>query len=231
VGPVRKVGPMTRYELALPRWYATWTFPHDRRTGKPKVVLGRNGKYRAVKHRRVWDVLLLNARPGSYHQRAAAVREVINATVAAAQAAGLADVDDAEHLTVRLVWAADHNTRTEAHNLHGLVKPIVDALARGRKDLPGLRIVADDTDYQVTTLPPYIRRPQDGGNDPGSEYDGREGLFVEVLVRHRRTSPQIASPVTGSPGHQDAGPDPLAALLGRRITPLRASATPSGVHG
>lgn len=222
---------VTRYELALPRWYATWTFPHDRRTGKPKVVLGRNGKYRAIKHRRVWDVLLLNSRPGSYHQRAAAVREVITATVAAAQAAGLADVADAEHLTVRLVWAADHNTRTEAHNLHGLVKPIVDALARGRKDLPGLRIVADDTDYQVTTLPPYIRRPKDAGNYPDHEYDNREGLFAEVLVRHARTSPQIASPVTGSPGHGAAPIDPLSAVLARRTGHLRASATPTGVHG
>lgn len=210
---------LTSYELVLPRWYAIWTFPHDRTTRQPKVVIDkRTGRARAVKHRRVWDVLWLNARPAHWRMRQRAVQEVIAATIAAAKVAGLDQVTDAEHLTLRLVWAADWNTPADADNMNLLVKSMRDALARGKAKTPGLRIVPDDTDDLVTTLAPYIHRPRDRGNALGAAYDGREGLFLEVYVRHRSEPLNEPTPVSGVHGHPVAPQDPSAADVAAATT-------------
>lgn len=135
--------------LHLPRWDQAWEVA-TRRGGWPKV----NPKTRKViKRRKVWDALRGNSRNAHYAQRHNATKEVIAAVAAAATAAGLTPC---RHLTVQLVWAPGRNLRADVDNLVALQKVCCDALARGRSDLPGLRLVPDDTPKWMTKRMPRI---------------------------------------------------------------------------
>jgi hypothetical protein len=165
---------LQKYRLTLPRWDVTWTFKNGP-DGGPMVRKGVDGKLKAVKRRPIWDALWLNGRPAHYRVRARAVRTVIAEVVKAAEAAGLADVQGAEHMRVELVWSPGFNTPADSHNLHGLLKPCVDALARGSVKGPGLHVVPDDRDHHVTQSC-RISRPSDVTPEP-------VGLFLDVEVR------------------------------------------------
>lgn len=138
--------------LHLPRWDLAWEAKKVR-GGWPRIN-PKTGK--VVRHRRVWDALKGNARNAHYAQRSKATREVIDAVVAAATRAGL---KPCRHLTVCLVWAPGDNRRADDDNLWTLLKVCCDALARGRSDLPGLRLVPDDTRQYMNKLAPRIERP------------------------------------------------------------------------
>lgn len=124
--------------IDLPRWDLAWE-PRTGRGGWPKV----NPKTRKViKHRKIWDTLRLNSRPGHWAQRHQAVKEVINTVTALGQATRLRPC---QYMDVTLVWAPGNFRVADEDNLFGILKVVCDALARGpRKDLPGLRIVPDD---------------------------------------------------------------------------------------
>lgn len=164
---------LQRFRLELPRWDCQWEFKIGR-DGAPKVRVGVDGTVKAVKRRPVWDALWLNGRPAHYQVRAKAVRTVIAAVCDAARKVHLDEVQDAEHLRVELVWAPGFNTPADTHNLHGLLKPCVDALARGSSKTPGLRVVPDDRDHRVTPAC-RISRPKDPNPEP-------VGLWLDVEV-------------------------------------------------
>lgn len=138
--------------LDLPRWDIAWQIK-TRRNGWP-VVNPKTGK--VVKYRPVWDTLTANARPPHWSRRAQATREVIDAVVSVVTMAGLRPC---QHLTVQLVWSPGDNRRADDENLAPLQKACCDALARGRKDLPGLHLVPDDTRRWMEKLMPRIDRP------------------------------------------------------------------------
>lgn len=181
--------------------------------------------------RPVWDPLWMNAREAHWGPRQKATRVVIDEVVAAARAAGLADVDDAEHLTVQLVWVPGRNTVSDAHNMNRLVKAMVDGLARGRSKAPGLHLVADDRDELVTVRPCRIVRPRDTGNAPAWCGDGLVGLFLEVVVRHRRTDEALRGSLrpTGarpSPHPSEPGDRPAVADVSGEPGPMISNAPP-----
>lgn len=124
--------------LELPPWDRMWEVA-TRRGGWPRI----DPKTRKViKRRKVWGALSGNARNAHYAQRHNATKEVISAVVDLATRAGL---QPCSYMEVTLVWAPGHNRATDEDNLWPLLKACCDALARGpRKDLPGLRLVADD---------------------------------------------------------------------------------------
>lgn len=126
------------YRLDLPRYDLDW-----RPRGKSK-------------HRPVWDVLRGNARAGHWAQRHAAVKRVIRDVV---DLATLARIPAGSHIAVRLTWSPGDRRRADVDNLVGLQKVMCDALARGRKDLPGLHLVPDDTAEWMTKHMPEILRP------------------------------------------------------------------------
>jgi len=127
----------------------------------------------------VWDPLRGNARTGRYQQRAAATRAVIEAVTQAATRAGI--TGPYEHVTVQLHWAPGDRRRADADNLAPLQKACADALARGRKDLPGLHLVPDDTPQWMTKLMPRIEPPP----TPAGLW-----LTVEVDPRRHRQDPR-----------------------------------------
>ena len=159
--------------LDLPRWDTAWEAKRDRR-GWPKVD---PKTHKVVKHRKVWDALRGNARPGHFAVRHKAVREVIHAVVDAARRAGLGGMPRcAAHLTVQLVWAPGDHRRADDDNLWQLQKVCCDGLARGpqgKRPTPGLRLVPDDTRKYMTKLAPRIDRPPEGQTGPS-------GLWLEV---------------------------------------------------
>lgn len=135
--------------LQLPRWDTAWEY---KRT--------RAGKTR--RHRRVWDALHLNARP-HWTQRHRATAEVIQAVQLLARAEGLHRITGARHLAVELVWSPGDRRRADSINLLGITKAATDALARGRKDLPGLHLVPDDTDELVSQRARIVHPPEPAG--------------------------------------------------------------------
>lgn len=159
-------GQPNTYILVLPRWDIAWEDKTRGRGRNKHYVLSKSGK--RVRVRRVWDALKGNQRAGSWHARHKAVGKVIHAVVAAAHRVSLPE--QAGHLAVRLVWAPGDRRRADEDNLVGLAKPCYDALARGRNDLPGLRLVPDDTPQWMTKPTPRIDPPP------------AEGLWLEVTV-------------------------------------------------
>lgn len=161
-----EAGDTTTYRLDLPRWDAMWQIK-TRRGGWP-VISKRTGK--PIRHRVVWDALKGNARTGHWAQRSMAVRQVIAAVAEEANRVGLRPC---RHLAIRLVWAPGDNRTADEDNLWHLQKVCADALARGpRKDLPGLRLVPDDTAEWVTKLAPRIDRTPVPA-----------GLWLELAIR------------------------------------------------
>jgi hypothetical protein len=152
--------------LDLPNWSTAWEIKTGR-GGWPKLN-PTTGK--VIKHRKVWDALAGNARPGHWSQRHTAVKEVILAVVNAATTAGL---QPCQHLTIQIVWAPGHHRKADDDNLWHIQKAAADALARGpRKDLPGLHLVADDDQQWMAKLAPRIDRPPSA-----------PGLWLEVQQR------------------------------------------------
>jgi hypothetical protein len=161
--------------LNLPRWDTAW---EPRWTvdqfGRRVVKVDKNGK--VVKQRKVWDALKGNARPGHFAQRHKAVKEVIDAVVTVAT---LARLRPCRHLTVQLVWAPGDQRRADDDNLWGLQKVCCDGLARGprgKRPVPGLQLVPDDTRQYMEKLGPRIDRP------PPGQKTGPSGLWLEVQV-------------------------------------------------
>ncbi len=153
------------WRLILPRWDVDWQPQFDRR-GRPRV--DKDGKLR--RHRRVWDVLHANARPGHWAPRAEAVREVAAAVRGAAAVVGL-DRVRATYATVELVWAPGDHRRADPVNLYPLVKAAVDAIV-------GLGVLADDSDaYCRQTV--RIDRPP-----------ARPGLWLEIVARLAEPEPR-----------------------------------------
>lgn len=123
--------------LPLPRWDTAFEVKTGR-GGWPKI----NQKTRkVVTHRPIWDPLQANSR-AHWTKRHHAVKEVIDAVTVVATRSGL---QPCRHMDVVLVWAPGHNRGADEDNRWPLLKACCDALARGpRRDLPGLRLVADD---------------------------------------------------------------------------------------
>ncbi len=132
----------TTYRLKLPRYDLAW-----------EIVRGK-------RKRLVWDTLRGNARPGHWAIRHRAVKQVIHDVVTLARANR---VQAGQHLTVQLVWAPGDRRRADVDNLVALQKVMCDALSRGRKDLPGLHLVPDDTPAYMTKLMPEILPPPANG--------------------------------------------------------------------
>jgi crossover junction endodeoxyribonuclease RusA len=135
-------GPTTTYRLDLPRYDIAW-----------EVIRGK-------RKRLVWDTLRGNSRPGHWAIRHRAVKQVITDV---ADIARLRRVPAGKHLTVRLHWAPGDRRVADVDNLVALQKVMCDALARGRKDLPGLHLVPDDRPQHMTKLMPEILPPPENG--------------------------------------------------------------------
>lgn len=149
--------------LDLPRWDQAWQVK-QRRGGWPKVD-PNTGK--VLKHRPVWDTLRGNSRYGHYAQRHKATKEVIDAVVAVATKVGLVSC---RYMEVTLVWSPGSKIRADEDNLWPLLKASCDALARGRKDLPGLHLVPDDDSRYMRKSARIDRPPVPAG------------LWLEVVV-------------------------------------------------
>lgn len=145
--------PEQSYELHLPRWDTDWEITGWRQSTK-------TGRALPVKKRKVWDPLQANKKGTHWGPRASATSTVIEAVAwhAAAQ-----KVPQCQRLIVRLHWAPGDWRRADSDNLYPLAKACYDALARGRKDLPGLHLVPDDSDEYMTKEPPEIVRPPHPG--------------------------------------------------------------------
>lgn len=132
----------TTYRLDLPRYDTAW-----------EIIRGK-------RKRLVWDTLRGNSRPGHWAIRHRAVKQVIHDVVTLARAHR---VPAGRHLTVQLAWAPGDRRRADVDNLVTLQKVMCDALSRGRKDLPGLHLVPDDTPQHMTKLMPEILPPPANG--------------------------------------------------------------------
>jgi hypothetical protein len=141
-----------RFRLDLPR-YDLDRHNKTRRGGWP-VVDPKTGKAKTWKP--VWDTLRGNSRPAAWAVRHRAVKQVIGDVVAAATRA---QIPAGSHVSVRLTWAPGRRARADEDNLVALQKVCCDALARGRKDLPGLHLVPDDTSDHMTKHMPVIAKP------------------------------------------------------------------------
>jgi crossover junction endodeoxyribonuclease RusA len=118
--------------------------------------------------RLVWDTLRGNSRPGHWSKRHRAVKRVITDVVWLAKAA---KIPAGQHIAVRLTWAPGRRVRADVDNLAALQKVMCDALARGRRDLPGLHLVPDDTPDHMTKHMPVIAYPP-----------AEAGLWLDVEV-------------------------------------------------
>jgi hypothetical protein len=151
--------------LTLPNWSTAWEV-RTGRGGWPKIN-PKTGK--VIRHRAVWEPLQGNARNPHWSARAKATRTVIDTVVRVATRAGMRAC---RHLTIQLVWAPGDMRRADRGNLMALQKACLDALARGRSDIPGLRLVPDDSDRWVEELVPRIARPPQP-----------PGLWLQLWVR------------------------------------------------
>lgn len=157
----------TTYRLDLPRWDLGPRVPCRTKDGQLKRTA--SGKIVTRMRRSVWSALTGNSRSGHWAQRHAAVKKVIAAVI---ESARTANVPAGSHITIRLVWSPGDNRHADEDNLWPLQKVLADGLARGpRKDLPGLRLVPDDTAEWMTKLAPRIARPPEP-----------VGLWLEVQV-------------------------------------------------
>lgn len=132
----------TTYRLDLPRYDLAW-----------EIIGGKRKRF-------VWDTLRGNSRPGHWAVRHKAVKQVIENV---AEIATLRRVPAGQHLTVQLVWAPGDRRVADVDNLVALQKVMCDALARGRKNLPGLHLVPDDRPQYMTKLMPEILPPPENG--------------------------------------------------------------------
>lgn len=132
----------TTYRLVLPRYDTAW-----------ETISGKRKRF-------VWDTLRGNSRPPHWATRHRAVKQVIHDVSTLARAA---KIPVCTHLTVQLVWAPGDRRVADVDNLVALQKVMCDALARGRKDLPGLRLVPDDRPQHMTKRMPEILPPPDNG--------------------------------------------------------------------
>lgn len=154
--------PSQWYQLHLPRWDTDWRITRpmvDKKTGRP-LLNKKTNKPRFHKVRDVWDPLQANARGNHWGGKAKATNEVIQAV---AWAAAAQKIPQCNHLIVQLHWAPGDNRRADSDNLYPLMKACCDGLARGRKDLPGLHLVPDDSDEYMTKERPKIVRSHPGG--------------------------------------------------------------------
>jgi hypothetical protein len=159
---------VTTYRLDLPRWDIGPRVPCRTKDGQLKRTAA--GKVVTRMQRPIWSALTGNARSGHWAQRHSATKKVITAVITAARDA---EVTAGAHLTVQLVWSPGDNRHADEDNLWPLLKVLADGLARGpRKDLPGLRLVPDDTAEWMTKMAPQIARPP-----------APPGLWLEVTVR------------------------------------------------
>lgn len=152
-----------RFRLDLPRYDQDW------HTSKRPRINMKTGKVTFPRKRPVWDHLRGNSRSAHWAQRHNAVKTVIADVTALATAH---KVPACAHLEVRLVWAPGDRRRADVDNLVPLFKIMCDALARGRKDLPGLQLVPDDVPAYMTKHMPAILPPPD------------QGLWLEITA-HR----------------------------------------------
>lgn len=153
--------------LDLPRWDTEWEV-RTRRGGWPKID-PKTGK--VLKRRRIWDALWGNARNDHiFAQRSAATKKVIAAVTDLATSAGLRPCS---YMDVTLVWAPGRNMTADEDNLWHLLKACCDALARGRKDLPGLHLVPTDTNRHMRKTPRIDWPPQ-------GQKTGPSGLWLEI---------------------------------------------------
>lgn len=143
-----------KFRLDLPRYDQDW------HTAKRPRINAKTGKVTFPRKRPVWDPLRGNARSAHWAQRHNAVRTVIADVTALATAH---KVPACQHLEVRLVWAPGRKLHADVDNLVMFMKVCCDALARGRKDLPGLHLVPDDTPKWMTKHMPVILPPPDNG--------------------------------------------------------------------
>jgi hypothetical protein len=150
------------FRLDLPR-YDLDKQVKTRRGGWP--VLDTKGKPKTWKP--VWDTLRGNSRPPHWAVRHKAVKRVIDDVSRAALAAR---IPPGVHVEVRLTWAPGRRVRADVDNLVALQKVMCDALARGRKDIPGLHLVPDDAPKWMTKQMPAILPPP------------AEGLWLDVVV-------------------------------------------------
>lgn len=132
----------TTYRLALPRYDLAW-----------EVIRGKRKRF-------IWDTLRGNSRPPHWATRHRAVKQVIHDVATLARAS---KIPAGQHLTVQLVWAPGDRRVADVDNLVALQKVMCDALARGRKDLPGLHLVPDDRPQHMTKLMPLILPPPENG--------------------------------------------------------------------
>lgn len=138
---------LTHYRVHLPRW--------DQQ-GQARVA--KNGSI--VTRRKIWDPLQGNSR-SHWRARSAATKEVIQAVAVLAMAQ---QIPHGKHIAVTLTWAPGDRRRRDADNLWPLLKVCCDGLARGpRRDLPGLRLVPDDTPEFMTKHAPVIAPPPADG--------------------------------------------------------------------
>lgn len=138
----------TTYRLPLPRWDTAWE------------VVARKGK--PVRVRKVWDALNLNGRP-HWRARHAANREVMDAVVLLGRQQKLHQITGARYVRVVLVWAPGDFRTADAINRSPIVKAAADAIGKGTKDRPGLRLVADDSDRWMEQSVRIDRPPQPAG--------------------------------------------------------------------
>lgn len=130
------------YRLVLPRYDLAW-----------EVVRGKRKRF-------VWDTLRGNSRPPHWAVRHRAVKQVIHDVATLARAA---KIPAGHHLTVQLIWAPGNRRTADVDNLVPLQKVMCDALARGRKDLPGLHLVPDDRpEFMTKRMPDILLPPVEG---------------------------------------------------------------------
>lgn len=146
----------TTHLLVLPSWDTAWVTKTGR-GGWPKVD-PKTGK--PVRHRPVWDALRGNSRNDLWAQRHKATKQVITAVTEAALHSGLTPCG---YMDVTLVWSPGDRRRADEDNLWPLLKACCDALARGRRDLPGLHLVPDDDSRYMRKTPRIDRPPVPAG--------------------------------------------------------------------
>lgn len=143
--------------------------------------------------RPVWDNLRGNSRPGGWPPRHRATRQVIRDVVWVARHHG--PPEPVAHLLVALTWAPGRRVRADPDNLWPLLKACCDALARGRKDLPGLHLVPDDNAEHMTKWTPTILMPPARGHraTTAEPYRIHVGLWLDLWALDARPTPSQAA--------------------------------------